>query len=204
MPYTNVKITILIDDLAGEGLVVKHGLTLWIENENNRLLFGTGQGGVFANNVGALDIELGKTDMLVLSYGHYDHTGGLPYVLQYTSNVNIYGHPGMVQPRYSFRDDAATPIQMPRKSMVAIDKLASEQLHWVRKPIFLSDKIGITGPIPRETSFEDPGGPFYHNPKGKIVDHVEDDLALWIRKDVCVGCAHSGLVNTLDYIVSDP
>lgn len=204
MQYTNVKITIVVDNLAGEGLVAEHSLSLWIENEDDRVLFDTGQGGAFANNARALDIDLRKTDMLVLSHGHYDHTGGIPYVLQHARNVNIYGHPGMVQPRYSIRNDTATPIQMPRKSMMVIDKLPSEQLHWVRKPIFLSDKIGITGPIPRETSFEDPGGPFYLNPRGEIVDHVDDDLALWIRTDdgliVCVGCAHSGLVNTLDYI----
>lgn len=206
MQTAHVKITILVDNLVGEGLVVEHGLSFWIETNDQRILFDTGQGGALKNNAHALGVDLSKTDMLVLSHGHYDHTGGLPYVLQQAHNVHIYGHPGMVQPRYSMSDGTSKAIQMPRKSMMAIDKLPSKQLHWVQQPIFLSDKIGLTGPIPRETSFEDPGGPFYLNPEAKIADPIDDDLALWIRKDdeliVCVGCAHAGLVNTLNYIRS--
>ena len=45
--------------------------------------------------------------------------------------------------------------------MVAIDTLPQQHLHWVQQPMWLSDKIGITGPIPRETRFENTGGPFY-------------------------------------------
>ena len=87
---------------------------------------------------------------------------------------------------------------------MAIGKLPLEHLHWVQQPILLSDKIGITGPIPRETSFEDTGGPFFLDPEGRRADAIDDDLALWIRTDdgviVCVGCSHAGLVNTLNHV----
>jgi 7,8-dihydropterin-6-yl-methyl-4-(beta-D-ribofuranosyl)aminobenzene 5'-phosphate synthase len=70
----------------------------------------------------------------------------------------------------------------------------------------LSETIGITGPIPRKTSFEDTGGPFYLDPQGKRTDPIEDDLALWIRTDkgaiVCVGCSHAGVVNTCLHVQS--
>jgi 7,8-dihydropterin-6-yl-methyl-4-(beta-D-ribofuranosyl)aminobenzene 5'-phosphate synthase len=96
------------------------------------------------------------------------------------------------------------PIQIPLASMAAIDRLPAEHLHWIQQPMLLSDKIGITGPIPRETSFEDTGGPFYLDPQGKRADLIEDDLALWIRTGdgviVCVGCSHAGLVNTLNHV----
>ncbi len=204
MQNSKVKITILVDNFAGDGLVSEHGLSFWIETEDKHILFDTGQGGALKNNAHALDIDLGKTDMLVLSHGHYDHTGGIPDVLQMARNVKLYGHPGIIQPRYSMSNEEVKSIKMPRESMVAIDKLPREQLHWVRQPVLLSNTIGITGPIPRETSFEDPGGPFYLDPRGKNADFIDDDLALWIRKDdgliVCVGCAHSGLVNTLKHI----
>ena len=204
MQNSKVKITILVDNFAGDGLVSEHGLSLWIEIEDKHILFDTGQGGALKNNAHALGIDLGKTDMLVLSHGHYDHTGGIPDVLQMARNVKLYGHPGIIQPRYSMSNEGVKAIKMPRESMVAIDKLPREQLHWVSQPVLLSNTIGITGPIPRKTSFEDPGGPFYLDPRGKNADFIDDDLALWIRKDdgliVCVGCAHSGLVNTLKHI----
>jgi 7,8-dihydropterin-6-yl-methyl-4-(beta-D-ribofuranosyl)aminobenzene 5'-phosphate synthase len=69
----------------------------------------------------------------------------------------------------------------------------------------ISERIGVTGPIPREAAFEDTGGPFYLDPGGRRADAMEDDLALWIQTDrglvVCVGCSHAGVVNTLNYIL---
>lgn len=87
------KVTILVDNQAGKGLIAEHGLSLWIETEDERILFDTGQGGVFANNAQMLGIDLGQTDMLVLSHGHYDHTGGIPQILQQARNINVYRHP---------------------------------------------------------------------------------------------------------------
>lgn len=204
MQTANVKITIVIDNIVQEGLVAEHGLSFWIEADGKRILFDTGQGGALKNNAAILGIDLHKADILVLSHGHYDHTGGIPYVFQLAHNINVFGHPGIIQPRYSISNGIAKTIHMPRESMVAIDKLPSQRLHWVHKPTFLTDKIGITGSIPRETSFEDAGGPFYLNQQGSIADFIDDDLALWIRGDdgliICVGCAHAGLVNTLNYI----
>ena len=69
----------------------------------------------------------------------------------------------------------------------------------------LTDKIGITGSIPRLIGYEDTGGPFYLDPKGTHSDLIEDDLALWIQTDwgvvVCLGCAHAGLMNTLNHVI---
>jgi len=202
----NVKITILVDNQATEGLVADHGLSMWIETENKRILFDTGQEGSLKNNARVLGIDLGQTDILVLSHGHFDHTGGVSQVLQRNRNTNVYCHPGIVHTRYSIRNGVAKRIQIPLESMEAIYTLSSEQLHWVRQPAFLSDRIGVTGPIPRKTDFEDTGGPFYLDPQGEHPDPIEDDLALWIHTDnglvVCVGCSHAGLVNTLHYIQS--
>jgi len=201
---TDTRITILVNNQAGEGLVAEHGLSLWIETEGKRILFDTGQGSALENNARALDIDLGTTDILVLSHGHYDHTGGIPHVLQQTRYTDVYCHSGVILSRYSLSNGVPRPIQMPRESKAAMDALPFDRLHWVQQPVLLTDKIGITGPIPRKTDFEDTGGPFYLDPQGKRTDPIEDDLALWIRTNdgviVCVGCSHSGLVNTLSYV----
>jgi 7,8-dihydropterin-6-yl-methyl-4-(beta-D-ribofuranosyl)aminobenzene 5'-phosphate synthase len=68
----------------------------------------------------------------------------------------------------------------------------------------LLQEVGLTGPIPRETDYEDPGGPFYLDPQGRQKDPIEDDLALWIQTGqgvvVCAGCSHAGIINTLCYV----
>ena len=71
--------------------------------------------------------------------------------------------------------------------------MSVEHLHWVQQPTWVTDRIGITGPIPRMINWEDPGGPFYLDPEGKRADPIDDDQALWVRTNdgviVCVGCS---------------
>jgi 7,8-dihydropterin-6-yl-methyl-4-(beta-D-ribofuranosyl)aminobenzene 5'-phosphate synthase len=199
-----MKITILVDNQAGDGLVAEHGLSMWIETEANRILFDTGQGNALAVNTRVIGVKLATTDILVLSHGHFDHTGGVPHVLRCAPLVKVYCHSGAVQPRYSLTDGRARPIHMPQAAMAAIDKLPWQHLSWVQQTVWLSEDIGLTAPIARETHYEDTGGPFYLDPEGKRTDPIEDDLALWVRTDrglvICVGCCHAGLVNTLNQV----
>lgn len=200
-----MKVTILVDNSTGRpGLKTEHGLSLWIETEDRRILFDTGQGEALAANAHALGVNLGETEILVLSHGHYDHTGGIPQVLKIASRAEVYCHPGAVQSRNSIREGTPKPVQMQRESMAAMGGLPTQRLHWVLQPILQSRGVGITGPIPRETSYEDTGGPFYLDPEGKSADPIDDDLALWIQTDdgliVCVGCCHAGLVNTINQV----
>jgi 7,8-dihydropterin-6-yl-methyl-4-(beta-D-ribofuranosyl)aminobenzene 5'-phosphate synthase len=201
----NLKITILVDNIAGENLTAEHGLALWVEAGTERIVFDTGQGAALAGNARELGIGLDQTGVLILSHGHYDHTGGIAQVTRDAGRTDVYCHPGVVQPRYSIRNGTPKPIQMPRESMSAMDRLPAYRLHWVLKPVSLCEEVGITGPIAREMSYEDVGGPFYLDREGKRPDPIEDDLALWVRTDdglvVCVGCCHAGLVNTLNHIL---
>jgi len=204
MNEDRVKITILVDNQAASGLTAEHGFSLLIETGEMRLIFDTGQGDALPVNARALGIDLNQTDMLVLSHGHFDHTGGISRVMQNNLGIEVYAHPGIMLPRYSIRDGLPRAIQIPRESMTILDGLPAQRLHWASKALEVSENIGITGPIPRDTDYEDTGGPFFLDPEGKHADLIEDDLALWIRTGdgliVCVGCCHAGLVNTLNHV----
>jgi len=204
MMSRNIKITILADNNAFDGLATEHGFSLWIEAGGKHILFDTGQTDTMTVNARALGVDLRHTDILVLSHGHYDHTGGIPQVLALAPNAEIYRHPGVTQIRYSIRNGLPKPIHMQRESMIALQRICSQKLHDVSMPLMLTDNIGLTGPIPRETTFEDTGGPFYLDPEGVHPDPIDDDIALWIRTEsgliVCVGCCHAGLVNTLNLV----
>ena len=200
----NSNLQILVDNRAEGGLESEHGLSMWIEVDGEYILFDTGTGKIFESNASKLGIDVRIANLLVLSHGHYDHTGGVDRFLQHARQSHVYCHPGTVMPRYAVRNGVGTPIHMPHESIVAIDKLSEKRLHWVQEPLRLNEHIGLTGHIPRKISFEDTGGPFYFDPVGKRPDPIDDDMALWIRTKkglvVVTGCCHAGVVNTLDYI----
>jgi len=201
---THASLKILVDNRAEEGLEKEHGLSMWIEVDGRRILFDTGTGKLLENNARKLGVNVYSADLLVLSHGHYDHTGGVSGFLQHTSRSHVYCHPSVVLPRYAIRNGSAVPIHMPHDSIAAVDKLSDSRLHWVQEPVRLGEHVGLTGHIPRKTSFEDTGGPFYLDPAGDRPDPIDDDMALWIRTQkglvVVTGCCHAGLINTLDYI----
>jgi 7,8-dihydropterin-6-yl-methyl-4-(beta-D-ribofuranosyl)aminobenzene 5'-phosphate synthase len=197
-----VKITIIVDNQAAQGLRCEHGFSAWIEVDGRRLLFDTGQGAALAGNADKLGIDLSTTDILVLSHGHYDHTGGIPLLIAQAPTVAIYAHPMATAPRYALRNGVAKPIAMPGAAQTALTDHA-DNLRWTTQPQWLAVGLGLTGPIPRLTDFEDTGGPFFLDADGTEPDPIADDLALWMHTDqglvVVVGCSHAGLVNTLHH-----
>ncbi len=196
----DAKITIIVDDKAAEGLLCEHGFSAWIEVAGRRLLFDTGQGEALAGNADRLGIDLRTADTLVLSHGHYDHTGGVPLVIARSPTTEIYAHPAATGSRYSLRDSVAKPIAMPAAARTALE-VHPVGVRWTTRSQQLAIGVGITGPIPRLTDFEDTGGPFFVDANCAQPDPITDDLALWMRTDrglvVVVGCSHAGLVNTL-------
>lgn len=196
-----VTITTLVDNHAAEGLASEHGFALWIETGWRKVLFDTGQLDALEKNAPLLGVDLSSADALVLSHGHYDHTGGLPFFLREAPGTLLYAHPHLRLERYSIREGVPKSIGLPAASLSAIDRLPEPQLRWVEEPMRIAEEITLTGTIPRITSFEDTGGPFFLDPEGKIPDPIDDDLSLTIRTEkgivLCTGCAHAGLINIL-------
>ncbi|MFH2046152.1 MAG: MBL fold metallo-hydrolase [Pseudomonadota bacterium] len=199
-----IKVTILVDNRAAEGLLAEHGLSLWIETGKERILFDTGMGGALASNADTLGVDLGLTDILVLSHGHFDHTGGVCRVLENSQNVAVYCNPAVMKNRYVIRDGKARQINIQPDSMKAVLNLPPQNINWISQTLLINENIGIVCPIPRATSYEDTGGAFYLDPQGLYEDLIDDDLALWIKTKkglvVFVGCCHSGLINILNHI----
>ena len=153
MKTKTATITILVDNRGAPGLATEHGLSLHIRTAGQTVLFDTGQSDACTNNSRALGLDLSQLDAIVLSHGHYDHTGGLCSVLGLARRAELYCHPAAVSPRYAVRDHQPKPLHMPRPSMAALDRLPEERLHWVQQSMRLAGTIGLSGPIPRQTVF---------------------------------------------------
>jgi len=196
-----ISIKILVDNTHSRNFKSEHGLALWINYCDKRVLFDTGQTNLLLQNAKILGIDLPNADAIVLSHGHYDHTGCLPAVLNIASNAKIYLHPAATEPKFSQKDSSAKYIGMHDFAKKAIE---GRHVIWTATPAYLFPGIAITGQIPRINDFEDIGGAFFINDNCQDPDELLDDQALFIESTkgliVVLGCAHAGIVNTLDYI----
>lgn len=198
----DIRITTLVDDTAlGGGLLAEHGLSFWIEYGDKRILFDTGQSDILVQNAKTLGINLAETDAIVLSHGHYDHTGGLPTVLDIASKAKIYLHPAATEPKFSRKVPGAKSIGMSHLAKKAVQK---RHVIWTATPAQIFPGMSVTGQVPRLNNFEDVGGAFFVDENYQKPDELLDDQTLFIESAkglvVVLGCAHSGVINTLDYI----
>jgi len=200
-----VRITVLSENTAErDDLTAEYGLSLWIEADGTRILFDTGMAGVFASNAEKIGIDLSKAVHLVLSHGHFDHTGGVPLALEHAPEALVHLHPDATNPKYLFGGPGnALPIGMPGPALHAVKEGTSRCL-FLSEPTRLSEHVFLTGPVPRRTAFEKIVEPFTLDAEGKVPDTLPDDQALWIETGgglvIVLGCAHSGAVNTVEYI----
>lgn len=78
-------ITLIENTTRDESLFCEHGLSIYIETPNHKLLVDAGSSDKVLANADALGVDLTQVDTLILSHGHYDHSGG---ILPFTTRNN--------------------------------------------------------------------------------------------------------------------
>ena len=203
-PEMNIRITVVVENTASHGLLAEHGLACWIEFGSQRVLFDSGQGLILAGNAYRLGIPLYTADAIVLSHGHYDHTGGLPEALGRNPRGTVFAHPACLDRKYAKpHDGAVRDVGIPEAARRVMTERTAP---WVKtvESTHVVDGLTATGPIPRVTEFEDTGGPFFLDRDCRQPDPLTDDQALFFDTQqgtvVLLGCAHAGVINTLLHV----
>ena len=145
-----LRVTVLVDNfVAAPDLLAEHGLAMLIEADDWRILFDTGQGEVLRPNADALGVSLCPLDAVVLSHGHYDHTGGLAGLLREVSPSAIFLHPAAMQQKYAKSENSPhRSIGMPESSRQALDAV-QDRIVWTRSATKVVPGVWCTGEIPR-------------------------------------------------------
>lgn len=199
-----IRITVLVENsVHRQGLVAEHGLSFHVQSGEHSLLFDTGQTDLAVINAETLRLPLDRVEAIVLSHGHYDHTSGVPAVLDVVPEARVYLHPAAFGKKFSQNSGQSRPIGMSDCVAQAIRRCAGGFIE-TKSRTEIMEGVFATGEIPRATTCEDTGGAFFLDAEGTRPDPLVDDQALVIDLGrsvvLLLGCAHSGLVNTLDHV----
>jgi 7,8-dihydropterin-6-yl-methyl-4-(beta-D-ribofuranosyl)aminobenzene 5'-phosphate synthase len=200
-----IKITTLNENTASSpDYLAEWGLSMLIEADNAKILFDTGPGSSTVHNAGLMDIDFKDIDRIILSHGHYDHTGGLRDVLQkIRRSIEVIAHQDVWTSKYGKRRGQPEHFAGVPFSRELLESLGAS-FNLTDKPVRLTDHFLTTGEIPMVTDYEKIDTGLFDKVNGEMLpDKLADDLGLVIDTDfglvVILGCAHRGIVNTLKH-----
>lgn len=194
----NLEVTILAENsVKKRGLLAEHGLSFYINYNDEEYLFDTGQGLVLTHNAKKLGINLKQISSVILSHGHDDHTGGLSEMLELNPELEVIAHKDAFSPKFKKSKNKLEFIGN-NTSFKKIKKFTNAE-----KKTKIDEGMFVTGEVPVAKSK-------YINEKyileenNKLVDNFKDDITLYFETEkgvvVLLGCSHKGVINILEYV----
>jgi len=194
-----LEIKVVIENMVyKQGFFSEHGLSILIKESGKNILFDTGQSQNVLNNLERLGERVEDVDYIVLSHGHYDHTGGLKYVLEKNHNAKVILKKEALEYKVSTSTGTARDISFPIRETYM--KYPNEFI-FIEDEYKITDNIKIVGKIEKKFDFEDDENRLFIQKDKLIKDPFLDELFMTILKDekinLFTGCAHSGILNIL-------
>lgn len=193
-----MKIINLMEDTDGKnGCLYEHGLSFYIETNHHKLLLDTGASKATLENAKKLGIDLTQVDTVILSHGHYDHSGGIMAFAKLNPNAKIYLQRSAGFDYYNLKDNKEkyigidkTILELPQVRLLDGNYRLDEELflftnvtgrkYWAKSNLLLKRKIN---------------GEFVQD----IFDHEQCLVITDDKQHILLsGCAHNGILNILE------
>ncbi|OYT27100.1 MAG: MBL fold metallo-hydrolase [Thermoprotei archaeon ex4572_64] len=205
----HVEVTILIDNSVGtvRDVVAEWGFSALVKvygSEILSILYDLGQSGVaLLHNMKVLKVNPEDVRYIILSHGHFDHTGGLKtFIKKHGRDKMVIAHPKVFEKKVLMRGKVLDYIG------VSVSKKFLEKkttLITCKNPLKLCEGVLFSGQIERYGHPEFCEGMYVVRDDGEIVeDKMLDDSALIINvKDkglvIITGCGHSNILNIVKH-----
>ena len=189
-----MKIITLVENSCGhENCIAEHGLSLSIETEQHKLLLDAGQTNAVVKNADVLGIDLAAVDTVILSHGHYDHSGSILPFSQINRTAQIIMQNKAAEPHYN------------GERYIGIDQaiLDLPNVRLIDGDLQLDDELFLFSGITGRRCYPQGNRKLSRIENGvQIPDDFAHEQCLVItqggKKWLLSGCAHNGILNILD------
>ncbi len=200
-----MKIHVLIENTTDSDLQCEHGLSLYIEYQDKKILLDAGSTDAFAENAKQMSIDLEAVDMAFLSHGHYDHSGGFGAFIRENESAQLYAMEQVTGGYYSTSGGNLHGIGIPAEVMQCL----KERFAFVAEVIKVAEGITL---VPHSTSgleqIGERAGLYVQKGSALNSNIVPDDFAHEMSVVfetgaglvICNSCSHGGVQNIVEEV----
>jgi 7,8-dihydropterin-6-yl-methyl-4-(beta-D-ribofuranosyl)aminobenzene 5'-phosphate synthase len=154
----------------------------------------------FLRNANHLNIDLNSVNKIILSHGHYDHTGGLPAFCLDVKPIDVICHPALVNKKFRIFAEGRSEIGVPWEKK-ELEDLGVKFIFKTHAYEVIPD-VWISGEIPRHTEYEKIDETYQQRvSESYIHDEIHDDMSLNLVSEkgliILLGCGHAGPINSI-------
>jgi len=203
-----MKMTVLLENNIDresprkDDLRSAHGLSLYFEWKGKKILFDTGPDSSFSRNAALLGVDISQVNMVVISHGHCDHSGGLEEFFRLNSTAPVYMHKKALIPHYSQRAEGQyIPIGIDTE----ITKRFKNRLVLIDGTCEITEGLKIYMNIPEVFPRPSTNSNLYQMEHQELVpDDFGHEIVMSLEEGngshIVTGCSHSGVLNMVNLV----
>ena len=194
-------INLVENELGNSGCETAHGLSFYVKTENHKLLFDSSPSEIAIRNAQKLGVDLPAVDTVILSHGHYDHSGGILPFVELNPHAKIFMQSNAGGEYYAF-DGEDKGFRY-----IGIDKkiLSLPQVQLLKGDTKIDDELQVFTVDHRAYPLPSTNKRLRELCNGQYIQdefHHEQNLLLTTggKKILFCGCAHNGILNVMEML----
>ena len=190
-------ITLMENGKVSDNLKSAHGLSLYIETKDKKILFDLGPNNKYISNASKLGVSLSDIDILVISHGHYDHGSGLKKFLKINKKAKVYLSKEAFSKHYKILKGLYIPIgikkpkDLERIYFIDLDQSITPEIKLYSNVEYVKQVIGDASLLRNVNGLYE-------------LDRFDHEIYLVIKEDeksvLFSGCSHKGIQNIIEEI----